>query len=143
MNKLLAIIILSGCTTTQPTITTTTTSSQQTSATQTSATSAPTSTTTSATTSGATKEFTVHGYSYAFSPPQITVNKGDTVKITFISDDVSHGLCVEGYNVCSSLVSGGQSTTITFVANQSGSFAFYCPVDGHRGFGMHGTLTVQ
>ena len=90
----------------------------------------------------AVKEFTVHGSSFKFTPNSITVNKGDTVKITFISDDSSHDICVEGYG-CSSVVSGGGTSTLQFVAKDSGNLKFYCSVDGHRGFGMEGTLSVQ
>jgi len=118
------------------TSTTTTTATE----TQTQATSTAT---TSVTSTGQLREFTIHESSFAFDVTTITVNKGDTVKITAISGDIGHNICVEGYNVCTQTVSSGQSSTITFTADKSGTFAYYCSIDGHRTQGMQGTFTVQ
>ena len=89
------------------------------------------------------KEFTVHGKSFSFTPNSITVNKGDTVKITFISDDTSHDICVEGGYGCSQVVSGGGTSNLEFVAKDTANLKFFCSVDGHRTFGMEGSLLVQ
>ncbi len=88
------------------------------------------------------REFTVHGKSFEFDSKTIAVNKGDRVKITFISDDVSHDICVEGYG-CSQVISKGETTTLEFVAKEEGKLKFYCSVDGHRQFGMEGDLIIQ
>lgn len=104
---------------------------------------APQQTTTETTTTGSVREFTVHGSNFKFNPNSIAVNKGDTVKITFISDDSSHDICVEGGYGCSSVVSSGGTSTLQFVAKSSGALKFYCSVDGHRSFGMEGSLTIQ
>jgi len=45
--------------------------------------------------------------------------------------------------VVSDTVSGGQKTTVQFVANQTGTFEFYCGVGSHRDLGMVGQLIVQ
>ena len=103
---------------------------------------APQQTATETTTTGTVKEFTVHGSNFKFSPNSITVNKGDKVKIIFISDDSSHDICVEGYG-CSSVVRGGQTITLEFMANESGNIKFFCSVDGHRSFGMEGNFIIQ
>ena len=97
---------------------------------------------TTTTPSSPVKSFTIHAHTYAFDVTNIAVNKGDTVKITLISDDIGHDLCVDGYG-CTQIVSGGQSSTLTFVANQTGNFAYYCNVDSHRESGMTGTMNVQ
>ena len=76
--------------------------------------------------------------------PRLNASVGDTVVIT-ITDAVNmtHNLYVEGYNVQSADVSSvGMSTTISFVANQQGTFAYYCAIPGHRALGMEGTLVV-
>jgi len=99
--------------------------------------------TTSATSSASVKSFTVHGYSYGYDPSTITVNKGDTVQINLISDDIGHNICVDGYGVCSDVVSSGGSATLSFTADKAGTFSFYCSVDGHSGLGMQGNLVVQ
>jgi len=89
-----------------------------------------------------TREFTVNGHAYGFSPSTIEVNKGDNVKITFISDDILHDLVIDGYNVGTDVVSSGDSYTIQFIADRSGTFTFYCSVDGHSDAGMVGKLIV-
>ena len=118
------------------TSTTTTTATE----TQTQATSTAT---TSVTSTGQLREFTIHESSFAFDVTTITVNKGDTVKITAISDDIGHNICVEEYGLCTQTVSSGLSATISFTADKAGNFTYYCAIDGHRGFGMVGQLIVK
>lgn len=89
------------------------------------------------------KEFTVHGSSFKFNPNSITINKGDTVKITFISDDTTHDLCVEGGYGCTKVVSNGGSDKLEFTAKETANLKFYCSVDGHRLFGMEGDFKIQ
>ena len=89
-----------------------------------------------------TKEFTVRGRSFEFDPSSITVSKGDSVKIIFISDESAHNLCVEGHG-CTNVVSTGGSDTLEFVASSSGNLKFYCSVDAHRSFGMEGDLIIN
>lgn len=98
--------------------------------------------TTTETTTGTVKEFTVHGSNFKFNTNLLTVNKGDTVKIIFISDDSSHDICVEGYG-CSPVVRGGQTSMLEFTATESGNLKFFCSVDGHRSFGMEGDFAIQ
>jgi plastocyanin len=88
------------------------------------------------------RSYTVHGRSYSFDTPKITVRKGEAVKIEFISDDIGHDLCVEGYG-CTTIVSGGASSVLSFVADNAGTFKFFCSVGNHRQLGMEGNLTVQ
>lgn len=90
-----------------------------------------------------TKSFTVTGQNFSFSPATMTVKKGDKVRITFQNQSGTHDLVVDGYNVRTKVLSGGQSETIEFTANQSGSFEYYCSVGSHRQMGMKGTLIVN
>lgn len=91
----------------------------------------------------AVKEFTIEGSNYKFSPNQMTVNKGDTVKITLKVTEGTHNLVVEGYDVSTKIIGSGSQETLTFVADEVGSFEFYCSVANHRALGMTGTLVVQ
>ncbi|RDW20027.1 cytochrome C oxidase subunit II [Oceanobacillus arenosus] len=68
-------------------------------------------------------EVTIHATNFEFDQDEINVNKGDTVKLTLVSDSGTHGIEVEGYDV--SLQSG---ETIEFVADEGGSFEFYCNI---------------
>lgn len=97
----------------------------------------------SAMSNGNVREFTVDGSSYEFDPSTITVNKGDTVKITFKDDDGTHNLVISGYNVSTKILGSGTEEVVTFVADKVGSFEFYCSVANHKALGMTGTLVVQ
>lgn len=93
--------------------------------------------------SGPVKELTVDGSNFTFNPNTINVNKGDTVKITFKDDDGTHNLVIDGYNVSTNTIHTGDSATVQFVADKTGTFAYYCSVDSHREKGMVGKLIVQ
>lgn len=88
------------------------------------------------------KSFTITGKNYSFTPSKITVKKGDTVKITLVSNDGLHDLRIEEFNAATSKINSGQSETITFVADRMGSFQYYCSVGNHKAMGMLGTLIV-
>jgi plastocyanin len=90
-----------------------------------------------------TKTFTVTGSNFSFSPKTMQVNRGDRVRIVFQNQSGTHDLVVDGYNTRTKVLQGGQSETLEFVANQSGSFEYYCSVGNHRQMGMKGTLTVN
>ncbi|HJY98400.1 MAG TPA: cupredoxin domain-containing protein [Patescibacteria group bacterium] len=93
--------------------------------------------------SGPVKEFTIDGSSYALNPATITVNKGDSVKITFKDNDSSHDLVIDGYNLRTKVLRPGGTDTIEFVADKAGTFEYFCSVANHRALGMTGTLVVQ
>lgn len=106
--------------------------------------SSQTATTAPAITTGAVKTVNVSGTEFAFSPSTITVNKGDTVKIVFANKGIyPHNWTVDGLNVKTSTVSPGQTTDVTFIANKTGTFQYYCSVPGHKDQGMVGQLTVK
>lgn len=96
-----------------------------------------------ATTTPTTKSFTVTGSNYSFTPNTLTVNKGDLVKITFKNSGGMHDFKIDEFNVATERLESGDSTTIQFVANKTGTFQYYCSVGSHRAMGMWGTLTVQ
>lgn len=91
---------------------------------------------------GEVKEFTVTGENFAFAPNVMSVKQGDTVRITFKNIDGFHDLKIDEFEVATKQIPGGSEETIEFVANQAGSFEFYCSVGKHRDMGMKGTLTV-
>lgn len=69
----------------------------------------------------------VEARQFAYSPSELKVNPGDTVTIELVSTDVVHGLYIDSYGV-SVEADPGQTATITFVADQPGSFRFRCNV---------------
>src|SRR5512144_1835215 len=86
--------------------------------------------------------FQMDARQYAYSPAELKVNAGDTVTIHLVSNDVVHGLYMDGYGV-SVEADPGQTATLTFVANKTGSFRFRCNVTcGAMHPFMIGRLTV-
>jgi len=92
---------------------------------------------------GETKEFTVTGKNFSFSPSTIRVKKGDTVKITFKNTGGFHDFKIDEFDVKTAQIQDGQSETVTFVADKAGTFDYYCSVGQHRANGMEGKLIVE
>lgn len=94
-------------------------------------------------TTGVTKDFTVTASNYSFTPNQLTVKQGDTVRITFKNTGGTHSFNLDQFKVATKVLSAGQQETVQFVADTAGQFQYYCNVANHRQMGMVGTLTVQ
>jgi heme/copper-type cytochrome/quinol oxidase subunit 2 len=73
------------------------------------------------------RTFRVEASQFAYTPPVLEVNPGDIVTIELVSTDVVHGLYVDGYGV-SVTADPGQTTSLTFTADKTGSFRFRCNV---------------
>ena len=71
--------------------------------------------------------FQIDARQFAYFPSELKVNAGDTVTFELVSNDVVHGLYVDGYGV-SVEADPGQTQTLTFVADKPGSFRFRCNV---------------
>ena len=91
----------------------------------------------------ATKTMTVDGQNFSFTPKEMTVKKGDTVKIVFNDKTGMHNFIIDEFDVKTKTLKTGQSDTVTFVADKAGKFQYYCGIGNHRAMGMWGTLTVQ
>jgi heme/copper-type cytochrome/quinol oxidase subunit 2 len=88
------------------------------------------------------RTFRIDARQFAYSPAELQVNPGDKVIIQLVSNDVVHGLYVDGYGV-SVEADPGQTATLTFVANKPGSFRFRCNITcGAMHPFMIGKLTV-
>ncbi|MBI2990455.1 MAG: cupredoxin domain-containing protein [Candidatus Magasanikbacteria bacterium] len=90
-----------------------------------------------------TKEFSITAKKWEFVPSTITVNKGDKVRLVVQSLDVDHGFAISEFGIKRTL-KPGQSETVEFMADASGSFSFFCSVScgsGHSS--MKGTLIVN
>src|SRR5215216_1485590 len=77
--------------------------------------------------------------------PTLSANVGDLVKVTLTSGDgVEHDVTFPDFNAMSDHISGkGSSTTVEFVPNRPGKFAYNCLVAGHKEAGMIGALEVS
>ena len=88
------------------------------------------------------RTFRIDARQFAYSPSELQVNTGDTVTIQFTSTDVVHGLYIDGYDI-SVEADPGQTKSLTFVADKSGSFRFRCNVTcGAMHPFMIGKLTI-
>ena len=91
----------------------------------------------------AVKEFTVNGSNFKFSPAVLSVNKGDTVKIIFKNTGGTHDFVIDEFDAAIQQIEGGETGTVQFVADKTGTFEYYCAIGNHRQQGMKGILTVQ
>lgn len=93
---------------------------------------------------GEVKEFTVEGSEFAFDMKEIMVKKGDTVKISFKNvGKFKHDWVVDEFDARTEIIEGGKTSEVTFVADQVGTFEYYCSVMEHRAQGMVGNLIVE
>lgn len=92
---------------------------------------------------GEVKEITMTAQRFSFNPGTITVNKGDTVKISIRSTDVTHGFTISEFGINVQLTPG-KTEIIEFIADKTGTFRFYCSVPCGTGHGrMNGKLIVK
>ncbi len=80
---------------------------------------------------------------FSFSQKEIRVKKGDTVKIQFTNKEGFHDWVIDEFNARTKQLQAGQTETIEFVADKTGTFEYYCSVGQHRANGMVGKLIVE
>ena len=106
----------------------------------------PASTSSSAASGGAViKTVSVHESEYKLSPNTISLSKPGTYIFKGVNDGtVTHALAVEGNGVDqdSADISAGSSGTLKVTLPKAGTYEIYCPVDGHKGLGMEGKITI-
>jgi cytochrome c oxidase subunit II len=73
----------------------------------------------------ANKIIEVHARRYAFNPADITVKKGETVRLKLISDDVPHSLVVKDLGI-NQAITKGHPAELTFTPKQDGDFRGQC-----------------
>lgn len=79
---------------------------------------------------------------FEFEPSTIVVHQGETVRLEVTSEDVTHGMDIEGYDIDRTL-EPGKTEVITFTAGKPGRHHFHCSVYCGKGHGdMHGELIV-
>lgn len=89
-------------------------------------------------------EITVEGNEFKLTPSEITVKKGEKVKITFINTgNVQHDFVISGLGVATKRINPGQTDSVEFTPDESGQFGFICSVGNHEELGMIGTLIVE
>lgn len=71
--------------------------------------------------------FEIKAKKFSYTPNVLKVNKGDTVRIRLISEDVHHGFFLDGYGVRTTALPG-QDGSLEFVADKPGRYIFRCSV---------------
>ena len=89
------------------------------------------------------KEFDITAKQFEFIPSAIVVNKGDKLKLSINSADVTHGFSIPEYGINEN-INPGKTTIVEFTADKTGEFTFFCSVycgTGHKS--MKGKLIVE
>lgn len=76
-----------------------------------------------------------------FSLKEISVNKGDIVRIKVTNIKGNHDFVIDEYNI-KEITPLNEEVIIEFTADKAGEFIYYCSVPGHRQKGQWGTLKV-
>ncbi len=90
-----------------------------------------------------TVEIKMTAKKYRFDPNEITVKKGQHVKLLITALDRDHGFKLEAFNINQKLKKG-ETETIEFTADKTGTFPFQCSQFCGLGHGkMKGKLVVE
>ncbi|MEK6893141.1 MAG: hypothetical protein AABX07_02965 [Nanoarchaeota archaeon] len=98
---------------------------------------------------GLVKEFTISSFTEIvdgkyfpqFSLKEISVNKGDFIRIKITNTKGTHDFKIDEFNAYAETPLN-QEVIIEFTADKAGSFEYYCTKTGHRQNGHWGTLKV-
>jgi plastocyanin len=92
---------------------------------------------------GEVQEFTIDSFNFGYSETEIRVQEGDTVTINLTNSDGFHDWVLDEFGAETTQIREGETTSVTFVADTSGTYEYYCSVGSHRENGMVGTLIVE
>ena len=82
---------------------------------------------------------------FSLNPSTVNVSQTGTYEFQIANDGkITHAFEVEGNGVEEKAgdIAPGSTTTLRVTLAKSGSYDMYCPIDGHKGQGMKGTITV-
>jgi uncharacterized cupredoxin-like copper-binding protein len=82
---------------------------------------------------------------YSLTPSAVTVSKTGTYAFRITNNGkIAHALEVEGNGVEEKTgdIQPGSNASLRVTLTKEGSYELYCPIDGHRGQGMNGSLNV-
>lgn len=89
------------------------------------------------------KEISLIARQWEFVPSTIQVQQGQAVRLVIKNQDVDHGFRVPGLNI-DQFLPAGETTTVEFTADQTGTFPFSCSVYCGQGHSqMTGEIIVS
>lgn len=71
--------------------------------------------------------FEIRAKRFEYTPNVIRVNRGDQVRIRLLSQDVTHGMYIDGYGL-NVTAYPGEDGSLAFTADRTGRFIFRCSV---------------
>ena len=80
--------------------------------------------------------------SFYYKPNQITLKKGEKVKIVLHAVSMMHDFNIDELNIKLPVTKNGETGSVEFTADKVGTFEYYCSVGQHRKLGQVGKLTV-
>ncbi len=81
----------------------------------------------------------IHVHRYAFTPSEITLKKGETVKLELFSDDVPHSLLIKDLGI-NQVVTKGKPAEVTITPEKAGDFHGQC---GRFCGSGHGQMSIS
>lgn len=87
--------------------------------------------------------FTIDAFNYGYSEEEIRVQQGDTVTINLTNSEGFHDWVLDEFDVATERINSGETTSVTFVADETGTFEYYCSAGTHRQQGMVGNIVVE
>jgi cytochrome c oxidase subunit 2 len=78
----------------------------------------------------------IHAHRFSFQPSEITVKRGETVKLELVSEDVTHSLLIPELDV-NQEIKKGKSVDVTITPKTAGDFHGQC---GHFCGSGHGSM---
>lgn len=79
--------------------------------------------------------------SFEFDPPTIQADAGEALEVVLTAEDVEHDFVIDELDAHIGAEAGATATG-GFVAEEAGTYTYYCSVPGHREAGMEGELVV-
>ena len=73
------------------------------------------------------RTITIHAKKFEFDPAEITLTKGQTVKLELTSDDVKHSLVIRELGI-NGMMKKGEDTEVVVTPEQTGDFQGRCGV---------------
>ncbi len=89
------------------------------------------------------REFTIIGSPFKFDPMEIKVKQGNRVRITFKNEEGFHNFTIKDLNVATKSIQKGDTDTVEFIADKTGTFEYNCSVPTHTEKGMVGKIVVE
>jgi cytochrome c oxidase subunit 2 len=86
-----------------------------------------------------TQTISITAQRFSFTPSEITLKKGQPVKLVIETKDVTHGLVIEGLGIRSNEIKKGQVAEVTFSPDAVGTFEGKCAHFCGKG---HGSMKI-